>query len=86
MNVWIHKVIYSKVLGVPLYIFWISGLCGVLLDLDHPISYWITGKTSRFAHIPAAIISGIVLCFVISCVGGLLCRMVLRRIHDKSKH
>jgi hypothetical protein len=86
MNVRLHKIIHSKVLGVPFYVGFWGGLVSVLIDLDHPIAYWITGKTERSAHIPIAIISGIVLCFVGACLGRLHFKMVLGKKHDKNKH
>jgi len=43
-----------------------GGICCVLIDLDHPISYWIKGKTSRPFHIPVAIIACVVIIGVIA--------------------
>jgi hypothetical protein len=81
MNVWFPKlvsVIHYKVRGVPLWVIGSCGLVGILIDIDHPISYWITGQASRAAHIPLAVVSGICLCVVSACIGGLYCRLVLR--------
>jgi hypothetical protein len=82
MNVWFPKlvsVIHYKVRGVPLWVIGSCGLAGVLVDIDHPISYWITGKAPRAAHLPLAVISCIVLCCVSAYIGGLYCKLVLRR-------
>ncbi len=76
---WIQRIIYFKVRGVPLWIIVICGLAGVLVDLDHLFSYWITGHTSQQAHIPLAIISCIILCGISAYCGRLYYRMVLNR-------
>ena len=81
MNVWSRKfgrVLYYKVRGVPLWIIGSCGLAGILVDIDHPITYWITGKVTRADHIPLAVISCLILCGVSACIGGLYCRLVLR--------
>ena len=62
-----------------LRIFWISGLVGVLVDLDHPISYWITGQAERTAHIPLFYISIAVICGVSAFVGGFYLERILGR-------
>lgn len=67
----------NKIIGVPLWVIGACGLVGVLIDLDHPIAYWITGEPSRFAHFPLAIVSGVVLCFVGACLGRLYVKKVL---------
>src|SRR5271157_3080258 len=81
MNVWslrLDRIAHSKVRGVPLWVIGCCGLAGVLVDIDHPITYWITGKASRADHIPLAIISCLILCGVSACIGGLYCQLVLR--------
>jgi uncharacterized membrane protein YvlD (DUF360 family) len=75
-----------KVFGVPLYIGIFGGIISVLIDLDHPITYWLKGTNLRAAHIPLAIISCIILCSVSTCIGGLFLGMVLRRKRDKDKY
>ena len=82
MNVRFPKlvsIIHYKVRGVPLWVIGSCGLAGVLVDIGHPITYWITGKATRAGHIPLAVISCIVLCCVSACIGGLYSRLVLRR-------
>ena len=82
MNVRFPKlvsIIHYKVRGVPLWVIGSCGLAGILVDIDHPITYWITGKATRADHIPLAVISGIVLCCVSACIGGLYCKLVLKR-------
>jgi uncharacterized membrane protein len=63
---------------VPFWVIGCCGLAGILVDIDHPITYWLTGKTTRADHIPLAIISCIILCGVSACIGGLYGRLVLR--------
>jgi uncharacterized membrane protein len=81
MNVWLLKldsVVHYKFRNVPLWVIGTCGLAGILVDIDHPITYWFTGKTTRADHIPLAIISCIILCGVSPCIGGLYGRLVLR--------
>jgi len=68
-----------NLLGVPLWIILLGGVCGVLVDVDHPISYWIMGQTSRAGHIPFAIISLFVLCYITSRTRGLYNKYILRK-------
>ena len=57
----------------------LCGLCSVLLDLDHPVAYYLiiphTGTSyqvlGRFLHIPVAIGCGCVLCLVVAYIGRL---------------
>jgi len=57
MNVWLSQVAnhreFVSALGVGL----LCGCVGVFIDIDHPISKWITGKIYRAIHIPLAIVS-----------------------------
>jgi len=64
--------------GVPLWVIGSCGLAGILVDIDHPITYWLTGKATRADHIPLAIICCIILCGIGACFGGLYGRLVLR--------
>jgi hypothetical protein len=63
---------------MPLWVIGSCGLAGILVDIDHPITYWLTGKATRADHIPLAIISCIILCSVSACIGGLYGRLVLK--------
>ena len=62
----------------PLWVGVCGGFVGVLIDLDHPISYWLTGKVQRWFHIPFAIISGVVLCIAGACIGRQVLKLVLK--------
>ena len=62
----LERFIHHSCLGVPLGVICLCGFVGIFIDLDHPISYWITGKTLRADHIPLGIISCLVLCGVIT--------------------
>jgi len=75
---------HFKVRGLPFWIIGLCGLSGVLVDLDHPISYWITGHASRAAHLSIAVICGLVLCGVIALCGGLFFKMVLTRYRKQT--
>ena len=81
MNVWLPKlvsVLHSKVRGVPLWVIGACGLAGILVDIDHPITYWITGKASRADHKTLAIISCLILCGVSAYIGRLYTKLVLK--------
>jgi hypothetical protein len=80
MNVWLLKLeraIYYEVRGVPLWVIGSCGLAGVLVDIDHPITYWLTGKATRADHIPLAIMCCLILCLISAYIGGLYSRLVL---------
>jgi hypothetical protein len=75
----IRHFICNKVRGVPFWVIGICGLAGIFFDIDHPISYWITGYSSSPAHIPLAIISFVMLCSIGAYCGGLYCKLVLKK-------
>lgn len=61
-----------------LFVGLLCGTVGVLVDIDHVISYYI-GWNDHFLHTPLLIISGAVLCCLIAYLGGLLYRSILKR-------
>jgi hypothetical protein len=81
----VRNLVYYKVRGVPLRVIGICGLVGVLVDIDHPISYWFTGYDSRAAHIPLAIICFIMLCSIGAYCGRLYFKMVLKRKKENGR-
>ena len=76
---WLQRFIRYNVRGVPFWVIGICGLAGVLVDIDHLFSDWITGYHSRAAHIPLAIISCIILCGIGTYCGRLYYKLVLTR-------
>jgi len=61
-------------------VFWLCGAIGVLVDIDHPIAYYLLqGTSGRFLHAPILIISCIMLCCLGAYLGGLFFRLVLRK-------
>ena len=82
---WLSRLVRYKMRGVPLWVFACCGLAGVLVDLDHAIAYWFTGHGSRAAHLPLAVVSGIVLGGGGACIGRSLFKMVLKRKKVVSK-
>jgi hypothetical protein len=64
--------------GAPLLAFWICGVVGVLIDLDHPIGY-IFGLDGQSYHTPLLYIASVVLCGISAYLGGLFIWMVLSR-------
>ena len=61
-----ERFIHRRAFGMPLWSIVLCGCLGVLVDIDHPISYWIEGKTTRADHVPFGIVSCLVLCGVIT--------------------
>ena len=83
---WISRLVCYKVRGLPLWVFGCCGLAGVLVDFDHVVAYWIAGHGSRAAHLPLAVISGLVLCGVGACIGRSLFKLVLNRKRNALKN
>jgi hypothetical protein len=75
----IQHLIHLGIRGVPLWIVGLCGLAGVLIDIDHLISYWNRGHFSQVAHIPVAVVSFFVLCVACACCGGLYLKLVLTK-------
>ena len=66
--------------SLPFRTFCYCGLAGVLVDIDHPIAYYLLpGASGRFLHTPLLIASCIVLGGLCAYLGGLFIRLVLRR-------
>jgi hypothetical protein len=82
---WISRFLSYKVRGVPLWVIGLCGLAGVLVDSDHLFSYWITGDATRAAHLPLAIISGLILCGAGAYCGRLYFKLVLKRKNGGSR-
>ena len=77
---------FSKV-GKSLLIFGISGLSGVLVDTDHAISlmlwsYIPTLTEGRLWHTALFIITGISICYMVSCLRGLYTKLVLISVFE----
>jgi hypothetical protein len=62
----LEYIIGVQTVAVALGVGFCGGICCVLIDIDHPISYWIKGKTSRPFHIPLAIIACVVIIYIIA--------------------
>ena len=67
----------SSVRVSPLLIIGLSGLAGILVDIDHPLAIWLGIADKRFLHPYLLIASLIVLCGIGAYLGRLLHRMVL---------
>ena len=76
---WIQNIIHTSLFGVPLWVILLGGVCGVFIDIDHPIAhYWLTGLDGRFLHTPLLIASSIIFVGCCAYLGGLFCWMVLK--------
>ena len=76
---WLQSIIYYQVLGVPLWVIVLCGVVGILVDIDHPISYyWLRSLDGRFLHTPLLIGCGCVLLGVGAYIAGLLVKLVLK--------
>lgn len=66
-----------------LRIFWISGLTGVLVDVDHGVALilwrWVNPSISegRLWHTPLFVASSIIAGYLVSHIGGLYSKLVL---------
>ncbi len=66
--------------SASLLAFWLCGIAGLLVDIDHPIAYYLLQEASgRFLHTPILIVGGIVLCCLGTYLAGLFIRLVLRK-------
>lgn len=75
---WMLNLDNYVVFGVPLLVILLCGILGVLIDIDHPLSYyWLTKLKARFLHTPLLIAGCCILCVALACAGGLLLGMVL---------
>lgn len=72
---------YSKMPIAALLIFWTGGCIGVLIDLDHLIGP-LFGLSPRFMHAPVMYCSLVAIGCVIAYIGGLIFRVVLRRLKN----
>jgi hypothetical protein len=68
--------------GNALLVFWFCGIAGVLVDIDHPISY-LLNLPGRFLHTPLLIASSLVLCGCGAYLGGLLVGKILKHKRDR---
>lgn len=75
---WFQSFLNYSACGVPLWVILLCGLVGVLVDIDHLISYYlIPRQRGRFLHTPLLIISCVALLGCSAYLGGLLIKMVL---------
>lgn len=64
---------------VPLLIILLCGLAGILIDLDHPIAYYLLkNPNGRFLHGPVFVIGCTIFGACVSCMAGLYAWMVLK--------
>ena len=69
-----------KVRVTSLLVFWLCGVAGVLVDLDHPIAYYLLPELGgRFLHTPILIAGGLLLGGLGAYLAGLYFRLVLTR-------
>ena len=74
----IRDTAHFKVHLTSLLAFWLCGVAGVLVDIDHPIAYYLLPEASgRFLHTPILVICCLVLCALGAYLTGLYFRLVL---------
>jgi hypothetical protein len=73
-----------KLFGITFWVGILCGCIGVLVDIDHPISFALGWPVtmSRFLHPYALAFGGVVFIACCSCIAGLLFKPVLRRINE----
>ena len=75
---WLSDLLHHTLRGVPFWIILVSGIFGILIDIDHPISHYLLPSWSgRFLHTPILIGSCIVLCVLGAYCGGLYAKYLL---------
>jgi len=76
---WFRDTVHFKMRGISLLAFCLCGFIGILVDIDHPISYYLIPEWSgRFLHTPLLIASCLMLCCLGAYLGGLYLGNVLR--------
>ncbi len=79
-NWWMGNTVHFENGGASLLAFWLCGVAGVWVDIDHPIAYWWLPELSgRFLHTPLLIACGIVLFSLGAYLAGLYFKLVLTR-------
>ena len=75
---WLQLLQDSGIFSFPLLAFWVCGLAGILIDIDHPISFYLVPKRDRrFFHTPILVADCIILCSLSAYIGGLLVGSIL---------
>ena len=75
---WLQSLADLTIFSVPLWVILLCGFLGVLVDIDHLISYfWFPSLRRRFFHTPVLIIGFCIFCLASACIGGLLFEVVL---------
>jgi len=74
---WLQDMANYSLFGVPLWVIMLCGVLGILVDLDHPIAYYLN-LDGRFLHTPLLIISGLIFLGCCAYITGLFLRMVLK--------
>ena len=69
--------LHHPVRTTPLRVFCVCGLVGLLVELDHVVSYVYQGQASRFAHQGIMLASSVILIIAGTYIGGLILGMVL---------
>lgn len=82
---WIQNFRYSSEGLFALCIGIFGGIVGVLVDLDHPISFFFQIANGRFLHYPLFFIVLFVFFCLCSYMGRLLFIMVLNNIRSSKK-
>jgi len=76
---WLQDIRHYLASSVPFWVILLCGLVGILVDIDHPIAYYLIPEWSRrFLHTPLLIGGCFVLCGCGAYIGGLLLRVVLK--------
>lgn len=69
---------YIVLYKYALFVGFLGGVCGVLIDIDHIPSFLGITNTGRPAHTCLGILAGIVAVYCLACLGRLFIRMVLK--------
>ena len=86
----IHFMGHHMAGNVPLYVGLLGGLCGILVDTDHIIAYYMLGinpaiQTLRIFHPQIFTVSGAIIISLCTYIAGLYLRAILIRREHKNE-
>ena len=79
LSFWIQNIRDHCKMHPALWVGFFGGVVGVLVDLDHPVSFFLKVENGRFFHYPIFFLTFAVFCGLCAYIGGLLFTLVLKR-------
>ena len=83
-SVWHRDMVHRLLRSKPFYIICCGGVCGVLPDIDHIISYyWLKELDGCFLHTPLLIWAGTLIVIMCSYYSGFYAKYLLNKHRNK---